>query len=109
MRFERRKDAKFRDVLLDRAREMRKNLTSAELRLWSYLRGDQLYGFRFRRQHRIGVYIVDFYCSAGTLVVEVDGDTHADSEKKDENRSAYLISRGLLVIRFTNDQIFTAI
>jgi len=88
---------------------MRRNLTAAELRLWGYLRGDQLGGFRFRRQHRIGAYVVDFYCAAASLVVEVDGDSHAGSEKQDERRSAYLISRDLLVIRFTNDEIFTTI
>src|SRR5437762_2260616 len=88
---------------------MRENLTSAELRLWSYLRGDQIGGFRFRRQHRIGEYIVDFYCARATLIVEVDGDTHDAREQADEQRSAYLRSRALAVLRFTNDEIFTAI
>ena len=66
----------FRQALVSRARTMRKELTPAELKLWNALRGDQLLGLRFRRQHRVGSYIADFFCHAARLVVEVDGDSH---------------------------------
>ena len=59
------------------ARELRKNPTDAEMRLWSRLRGKHMQGYRFRRQQPIGPYIVDFFCPAGMLIVEVDGGQHA--------------------------------
>ena len=96
----------FRDKLLDRARAMRKELTPAEKKLWSRLRGDQI-GFRFRRQYRLGVYILDFFCPSTRLVVELDGDSHVEQRKYDETRTEYLASRRLQVIRFENSQVMT--
>ena len=106
----RRLNQQFRDVLLDRARAMRKELAPAERLLWSRLRGDQL-GYRFRRQHRLGPYILDFYCHAARLVVELDGDSHATEEgtEKDEVRDAYLQDQLLRVMRFSNLEVFNSL
>ena len=88
-------------------RRLRSNMTGPETRLWSALRARQLQGMKFRRQHGIGPYIVDFYCSERSLVIEVDGDSHADDDQivKDQLRDAYLESLGLHVIRYLNDDI----
>jgi very-short-patch-repair endonuclease len=82
-------------------------MTGPEKRLWSRLRSRQLQGSKFRRQHGIGPYIVDFYCPEQSLVIEIDGDSHADAEQiqKDQRRDRYLQSIGLRVVRYTNDDI----
>ena len=92
---------------LDLKRRLRINMTSQEARLWSRLRARQLQGLKFRRQHGIGPYIVDFYCSEQSLVIEVDGDSHADADQivKDQSRDRYFQSLGLRVIRYINDDI----
>jgi very-short-patch-repair endonuclease len=96
----------FRQTLVGRAREMRGQVTAAELRLWDNLRGDQLLGLRFRRQHRIGSYIAEFYCHAAKLVVEVDGDSHDERQEYDEKRTYWMSQqRGLRVVRYTNDDV----
>jgi len=84
-----------------------KNQTPAEGLLWSKLRSRQLYGFKFRRQHPIDKYILDFYCTEAHLAVEIDGGQHAEDEsrKKDEFRTAYLREKGIRVIRFWNDDV----
>ena len=87
------------------ARELRKEQTPAEERLWSYLRKKQLCGFKFRRQHPIGTYIVDCYCPSCRLVVEIDGDSHAEREDYDAVRTAWLEVQGCRVIRFTNREV----
>ncbi len=91
-----------------RARALRKEMTEAERRLWSRLRGGQL-GVKFRKQHPIGPYIVDFYSWEAGLVVEVDGDTHytPQAQAYDQERDHYLRSLGLTVLRFTNPEIRT--
>jgi very-short-patch-repair endonuclease len=90
--------------LIEFARQMRREPTPAEEALWRLLRGRQLAGFKFRRQHPVGRYIADFYTAAAALVVELDGDTHATPEgiEHDRIRHAYLQSLGLAVIRFWN-------
>jgi very-short-patch-repair endonuclease len=96
----------FRKELVARAREMRGHLTAAELKLWDKLRGDQLCGLRFRRQHRIGSYIADFYCSEAKLVIEIDGDSHDERQAYDEMRTHWMSQqKGLRVVRFTNDEV----
>ena len=92
---------------LDIKRRLRSNMTGPETRLWSRLRARQFQGLKFRRQHGIGPYIVDFYCPEQSLVIEVDGDSHADADQivKDRQREKYLRSRGLRVIRYINDDI----
>lgn len=75
--------------------------------LWAKLRLNQIYGLKFRRQHGIGSYIVDFYCPERRLIIEVDGDVHAAEiqRTKDLNRENYLKSLGLQVVRYTNDEV----
>jgi very-short-patch-repair endonuclease len=82
-------------------------MTGPETRLWSRLRARQLQRLKFRRQHGIGPYIVDFYCPEQSLVIEVDGDSHADADQilKDQLRNRYFQSLGLHVIRYINDDI----
>jgi very-short-patch-repair endonuclease len=92
---------------LDLKRRLRSNMTGPETQLWSRLRARQLQGLKFRRQHGIGPYIVDFYCPEQSLVIEVDGDSHVDADQvvKDRQREQYLQSLGLRVIRYINDDI----
>jgi very-short-patch-repair endonuclease len=86
------------------AREMRKEPTEAEDVLWQHLRGKQL-GVRFRRQHAIDRFIVDFYARDPRLIIEVDGSIHETQEEYDSMRQAFLESLGYRVLRFTNEQV----
>ncbi len=86
------------------AREMRKEPTPAEDRLWQALRGSKL-GVRFRRQHPVGRFILDFWCAEAKLAVEVDGDIHDEQQDHDAERSAVLELYGYEVIRFRNDEV----
>jgi very-short-patch-repair endonuclease len=94
--------------LLKRAKVMRANPTDAERVLWKRLRKKQLGGHKFRRQHVMRPYIVDFYCAAKKLVVEVDGDVHDEDEQqaKDEARAEHLEREyGIEVVRFSNEEV----
>lgn len=88
-------------------RRLRSTMTPAEIRLWSALRLRQFHGLKFRRQHGIGRYIVDFYCSERALAIEVDGDSHAEFARRvaDQERDAYFRSLGLQVLRYTNTEV----
>jgi len=88
------------------ARRLRANSTEAEIRLWSRLRRTQLEGFRFRRQHPMGSYVVDFFCRAAKLIVEVDGGQHAENAR-DTVRTQWLEARGYRVIRFWNNDVLS--
>jgi len=87
------------------ARQLRSTPTDAEIRLWSRLRRKQLDGFRFRRQQQIGHYIVDFFCPAAKLVIEVGGGQHAVRENEDMSRMRWLEERGYRVVRFWNNDV----
>ena len=91
----------------DLARSLRSNATDAERKLWSLSRNKQLGGLRFRRQQPIGPYIVDFFCPAAKLVVELDGSQHGEEENLtyDEARTKWLNSRGYRVVRFVNADV----
>lgn len=80
-------------------------MTPAEARLWSVLRNKQLAGLRFRCQHPVGSFILDFYCPAYKLVVEVDGEIHDHQIEYDAARSAQLAEYGYRVLRFRNEQV----
>ena len=80
--------------------------TPAEQKLWSRLRNRQLNGFKFRRQHPIERFIIDFYCDETKLCIEIDGDSHAEQTEYDRARTAYLNELGYTVIRFTNGEAF---
>ena len=91
--------------IIPQAKELRKNMTKQEKRLWyDFLR---TYAVRFQRQKTIGNYITDFYCHQAKLIIEVDGDQHYTSEgiEYDKERTAILNTYGLKVIRFTNGEI----
>ena len=92
-------------LLRQAARENRSRATPAEVALWEQLRNRGLGGFRFRRQHAIGRFIVDFYCIEAGLVIEVDGPIHLRQTVEDAEREAELELRGLRVIRFRNDEV----
>jgi very-short-patch-repair endonuclease len=83
---------------------MRREPTAAEQRLWGLLRGSGL-GTRFRRQHAIGQFVVDFYCAAASLVIELDGSSHDGREPDDRIRQDWLEANGLTVLRFRNDEV----
>jgi very-short-patch-repair endonuclease len=89
------------------ARLLRKNQTTAESFLWENLRNKQMLGYKFRRQHIIANYIVDFYCHELKLVIELDGGQHAELEHKkaDENRDKFLQQHGITVLRYWNNQV----
>jgi very-short-patch-repair endonuclease len=88
-----------------RAQQLRTTPTDAEIRLWSRLRGKQIERFRFRRQQPIGPYVVDFFCPAAKLVIEVDGGQHATREAEDAARSRWIEARGYRVLRFWNNDV----
>jgi ATP-dependent DNA helicase RecQ len=87
------------------ARELRHDSTVPERMLWGALRGRKLAGLKFRRQHPIPPFVIDFYCEEELLVVELDGDSHIGHAGADENRTAELLKKDLKVIRFGNDDV----
>jgi very-short-patch-repair endonuclease len=87
------------------ARDKRRNPTSSEERLWQALRTTRPCGFKFRRQHAIESFIVDFYCVKANLVIEVDGPIHERQREEDAQRQSVLESPDLTVLRFTNDEV----
>ena len=87
------------------ARTLRQPQTLAEAKLWARLRARQLGGLKFRRQHPIDPYIVDFYCESCRLVIEVDGDSQMDQVAYDEVRTAWLRESGCRVLRFDNSDV----
>ncbi len=97
-----------RPQLKNRRKQLRSNLTPAEARLWTYLKNSQLDGRKFRRQHSIGNYILDFYCPDEHLAVELDGDVHFGEKAMDydERRDDFLKNQGIMVIRFVNRCVF---
>lgn len=97
----------FNKELKTPARELRKNMTDAERHLWAKIRRKQLMGYQFYRQKNIGNYIVDFYCPAAKLVIEIDGGQHYTEvgKRKDQVRHGYLTALGLTVLRFSDTEV----
>jgi very-short-patch-repair endonuclease len=95
-------------ALKQRRIELRKRLTPAEAALWNQLKQSKLAGYKFRRQHSIGPYIVDFYCPAAKLAVEIDGEIHKapEAQEYDRVRDAYLLGLGVRILRFENQLVF---
>jgi len=91
------------------ARALRKNMTDAENRVWYFLRGKRLNGYRFIREHPIGPYIADFVCRQQKVIVELDGGQHADAAEYDEKRTEFLKEKGYKVLRFWNNDVFSNI
>jgi len=97
--------------LFKRAEKLRERMTKAEVRLWEELENSQLDGYKFRRQHPIHKFIVDFYCHKLKLIIEVDGKYHESEGQKntDLERSELLTFQGIKIIRFTNEEVFNNI
>lgn len=92
--------------IYENARKLRENMTEAELKLWEFLKGKPS-GYKFRRQHPIGRYVLDFYCHKLRISIEIDGGYHIPKEKKiaDAERTEYVKSVGITEYRFTNEEI----
>jgi very-short-patch-repair endonuclease len=99
------------EVLIQRARQLRRDRSDAEKQLWYHLRGRQMDGHRFRRQVPIGSYIADFACLSARLVIEVDGGQHNEgtNETLDAQRTEWLKTKGYRVLRFGNSDLLTDI
>ena len=97
-----------KSILKSRRKELRNNSTPAEKLLWSVLQHSNLGGYKFRRQHSVGAYILDFYCPSECLAVELDGDSHFTDEaiEYDRERTAYLNALGIKVLRFLNTDVY---
>ncbi len=95
-------------LIFENAKQLRKNMTAAETALWMHLRKG-VSGYKFRRQHPIGLYIADFYCHKVKLIVEIDGTIHnrKDIQEHDEKRQKDLTEMRYTVLRFTNQQVVT--
>ena len=87
------------------AKQLRRNQTEAEAKLWSHLRNHQLKDIGFRRQHAIGPYIVDFCAPRKKLIIELDGGQHLEQEEYDRERTSFLASKGYQVLRFWNNEV----
>jgi very-short-patch-repair endonuclease len=94
----------FWTALKPRVRELRRDATPAEQRLWSALRGKRV-GVKFRRQHPLSRYVVDFYCVEAALAIEVDGSVHETRGEADATRQAYLEENKVKFLRFTNEDV----
>ena len=88
---------------------LREDMTPAEQALWEALRGKRLNGLKFRRQHPVEQFILDFYCPLHKLAVELDGGIHETHGEQDATRTAHLAAHGCSVIRFRNEEVLTAL
>lgn len=95
--------------IFDNAASLRNHQTKAEEILWEKLKGKQICGVRFRRQHPFDIFIADFYCHAAKLVVELDGDVHIRQSDYDLARTEEINNYDVEVIRFKNDEVFANI
>ncbi len=91
----------------ERAKELRRSMTPQERKLWGRLRTNQLDGLHFRRQQIIDGFIIDFYCHAAALAIEVDGPVHEHQADYDAERTRWLAARGLRTLRISNAEIDT--
>lgn len=88
-------------------KQLRREIPRSESILWAQLKGRKINDIKFRRQHGIGNYVIDFYCPKLKLAIEIDGDSHYtdDAEIYDQKRTAYLEALGIVVVRFTNTEV----
>ena len=93
---------------VQRARSLRRRMTPPEARLWVALRRKAMEGWRFRRQHPIGPYVLDFYCDRARLAVEVDGQTHwiGNNQARDVRRDAWVAAQGIRTLRLSASLVF---
>lgn len=99
------RDSALEEKLKDYARELRAHQSDAEQRIWHLLRDRNFLGYKFRRQHPVGNYILDFYCADAKLAIELDGGQHADNLAYDNQRTAKLQREGIQVVRFWNNDV----
>ncbi|MBK0370722.1 endonuclease domain-containing protein [Flavobacterium sp. SE-1-e] len=94
-------------TIFSNAKKLRESSTEAEEKLWLALKDNGIDGYKFRRQHPLSIYVVDFYCHALKFVIEIDGGYHLDQEQQllDEKRTSDIEFQGLKVIRFTNEEV----
>ena len=93
---------------LEKRRALRNNASKAEAMLWQHLKGKQLGGLKFRRQYSVGVYVLDFYCPACRLALEIDGSSHdaENAQAYDAARQQYIEALGIRFLRFTNQDVY---
>jgi very-short-patch-repair endonuclease len=96
---------KLTSVKVERAKELRHQMTQEEKILWQHLRANRLHGLHFRRQQIIDGFIADFYCHAARLVIEVDGEIHQQQTEYDAERDRVLLARGLRLLRIKNEEV----
>ncbi|HEY9831751.1 MAG TPA: endonuclease domain-containing protein [Stenomitos sp.] len=92
-------------VKIQRAKELRRQMTQEEKILWQHLRANRLNGLHFRRQQIIDGFITDFYCHAARLIIEVDGEIHQQQAEYDAERDRILFARGLRLLRIQNQEV----
>jgi len=94
-------------ITFKRAKRLRREMSLTEIILWERLRGHRLAGARFRRQHPIGPYILDFYCASATLCIEIDGYLHDSAERFEHDlvRTRWLEARGIRILRFPATEV----
>lgn len=94
-------------AIFEKAKMLRLNMTRHEKLLWEELRLNKIIGLRFKSQHPIDTFIVDFYCHKLMLVIEVDGESHnsEDQKKYDQNRTMMMKELGITILRFRNEQV----
>ena len=102
----RRKIIPYNPSLKEKARELRNNSTTIEIKLWKFLKGRQMCGYDFHRQKPLGDYIVDFFCNELMLAIEIDGISHDGREKYDKQRQEELEKNGIKFLRFDDDEVF---
>lgn len=102
----RRKILPYNPALKEKARQLRNNSTTSEIKLWKFLKGRQMYGYDFHRQKPLGEYIVDFFCNELMLAIEIDGLSHEGQEEYDKQRQEKLESMGIKFLRFDDDDVF---
>ena len=104
----RRRDTNSMTTSLERRRTLRFEATDAEIFVWKRLRARQFEGLKFRRQHPVGPYILDFYCPERRLAIELDGGQHFEpaAQAYDHRRTVFLRRSGIAVLRFNNDEVF---
>jgi very-short-patch-repair endonuclease len=92
-----------------RAKDLHRNMTPVEAKLWARLRAHRMANVHFRNQHAIGNYIVDFYAPRKKLIIELDGSQHLELEEYDTERTEFLKSKGYKVLRFWNNDVMNNI
>jgi very-short-patch-repair endonuclease len=98
-----------RPEIFGRAKQLHRNMSPAEAKLWAHLRAHRMGDVHFRKQHAIGNYIVDFCAPRKKLIIELDGSQHLEQEEYDGERTAYLKSKGYQVLRFWNHEVMNNI